>query len=1082
MAGRYDNMSQDDPVTEVAESVMRRWLIWAVLVLVILLLALLAVWTQRTPIADNLISRELARRDVSGRYVIAGIGLRTQRLENVVLGPRDRPDLSADWVEVDISVSTLNPRVTAIRAGGVRLRGQIIDGQLKLGELDKFRDPTSKEPLGLPDLNLSLYDARMRLDTPAGPVGIKLDGSGHLRSGFKGKLAAIMPAAALNGCKATDLALYSNISVTAQQPRLQGPLRIGAVNCADAGLALVKPAADLNVRLNEALDHWRGEAGMKADTLASGDMKLSALGGQITFDGDSQAMQGRLDLSASAVSLPSLRSGRTQVDGSWATGSDKQGGFARLQGAAQIATLQMTGRNPMQGLRQASAGTPIEPLAAKLASAIEAAGRQNEARATFAVRQRGNEGRLQVTDLTFRSRSGARVDLTDGRGIAWSWPGGQMSLDGSLRLAGGGLPDAAIRLRQNGRDGTLGGQIFMQDYSAGNARLALMPVRFVASGRGETRFTTVLRLDGPLPGGGVRNLTLPVDGRLGTRGGVRINTGCTPVSFAGLKYESLVLQGTRLRLCPANGGAMLRSGPEGFSFAAAVSSPRLGGRLGESPLTLAAKDVRFGIPGDGFAANGLKLTLGDEAPTILDVARLTGRFAPTGLMGELEGGAGHIGNVPLEMSEATGRWSFSKGTLQVDGGLRVADRGVPDRFNPLLSKDFALTLSNNRITAGGTLLEPRTGAPVTSVRIAHNLSTGMGEADLLVDQLRFDKALQPEDVTRIALGVVANVNGQVSGQGQIRWDRNGVSSEGRFRTENMDLAAAFGPVTGLSGEIVFSDLLGLETPPGQLFRIANVNPGIEATNGEIRYQLLPGQRVQIESGKWPFAGGDLTLEPTVLDFSAEHPRHLTFRIIGLQAADFINTLELENIAATGTFDGLLPMIFDASGGRIVGGVLVARQQGLPPLYVRDVNELRVACDSNRQGGTLAYVGEVSNADLGMFGKLAFDALKSLRYKCLTILMDGHIDGEVVTQVAFNGVNQAPVGADQMGLGRQFTGLPFIFNIRIEAPFRGLLNTAQSFVDPSLLIRSHLGNGYQPVIENRLAVQPAASETMPIGDK
>jgi hypothetical protein len=155
---------------------------------------------------------------------------------------------------------------------------------------------------------------------------------------------------------------------------------------------------------------------------------------------------------------------------------------------------------------------------------------------------------------------------------------------------------------------------------------------------------------------------------------------------------------------------------------------------------------------------------------------------------------------------------------------------------------------------------------------------------------------------------------------------------------------------------------------------------------------------------------------------------------------------------------------------------------MPPLYVTDVKQLRVACDTNRQGGTLAYVGEVSNADLGMFGKLAFDALKSLRYKCLTILMDGHIDGEVVTQVAFNGVNQAPVGADHMGLGRQFTGLPFIFNIRIEAPFRGLLNTAQSFVDPSLLIRSHLGNGYQPVIENRLAVQPAASETMAIGDK
>src|SRR3546814_7863278 len=97
------------------------------------------------------------------------------------------------------------------------------------------------------------------------------------------------------------------------------------------------------------------------------------------------------------------------------------------------------------------------------------------------------------------------------------------------------------------------------------------------------------------------------------------------------------------------------------------------------------------------------------------------------------------------------------------------------------------------------------------------------------------------------------------------------------------------------------------------------------------------------------------------------------------------------------------MMFDEKGGRIVGGVLVARQQGLPPLYVRAVASLRIGCDPARQGGTLAYVGQVSNADLGMFGKLAFDALKSLRYKGLTILMDANLDGGILTQVSFNGL-------------------------------------------------------------------------------
>src|SRR3546814_9673505 len=100
----------------------------------------------------------------------------------------------------------------------------------------------------------------------------------------------------------------------------------------------------------------------------------------------------------------------------------------------------------------------------------------------------------------------------------------------------------------------------------------------------------------------------------------------------------------------------------------------------------------------------------------------------------------------------------------------------------------------------------------------------------------------------------------------------------------MSLAAAFGPVTGLSGDIHFSDLLGLETPPGQTMRMGSVHPGIEVTSGVVPYQLLKGHKVRIEDGKWPFSGGELTQQATVLDFSAAKPPTLTFHISGLQAA------------------------------------------------------------------------------------------------------------------------------------------------------------------------------------------------------
>ncbi len=126
------------------------------------------------------------------------------------------------------------------------------------------------------------------------------------------------------------------------------------------------------------------------------------------------------------------------------------------------------------------------------------------------------------------------------------------------------------------------------------------------------------------------------------------------------------------------------------------------------------------------------------------------------------------------------------------------------------------------------------------------------------------------------------------------------------------------------------------------------------------------------------------------------------------------------------------------------------------------------------GGTLAYVGEVSNAALGTFGRLAFDALKSMRYRSLAIELDGRLDGELVSRVLFDGTNEAPVGAKEAhGLLAPLIGLPFRFRITIRAPFRGLLNSASSLNDPRGLIRQALP---RPVdLPGSAPVQPSDSK-------
>src|SRR3546814_13217029 len=139
----------------------------------------------------------------------------------------------------------------------------------------------------------------------------------------------------------------------------------------------------------------------------------------------------------------------------------------------------------------------------------------------------------------------------------------------------------------------------MKDYIAGKARLGLEPVLFVATGRGTSHFTTALHLTGPLPGGGLKGLTLPIDGLLGTDGTVRFNSACTPLEFMALRYESLTLGKTRLRLCPVD-GAIVTAGPRGFSLRADVRAPHLKGKHGHNPPPMPSTDIPSQAPQGGL--------------------------------------------------------------------------------------------------------------------------------------------------------------------------------------------------------------------------------------------------------------------------------------------------------------------------------------------------------------------------------------------------------------------------------------------------------------------------------------------------
>ena len=108
----------------------------------------------------------------------------------------------------------------------------------------------------------------------------------------------------------------------------------------------------------------------------------------------------------------------------------------------------------------------------------------------------------------------------------------------------------------------------------------------------------------------------------------------------------------------------------------------------------------------------------------------------------------------------------------------------------------------------------------------------------------------------------------------------------------------------------------------------------------------------------------------------------------------------------------------------------------------------------RAGGSLAYVGEISQHDVGFWGNMAFQALKALDYRSLTIDMNGPLAGEMVTEIRFAGVSQGK-GTKSNFLLRRLAKLPFVFNVRVSAPFKQLLDSVQSWYDPNRLIERNL---------------------------
>jgi len=304
-------------------------------------IAVAGAWIERERIARHFVDQQLSALDLPVTYRVESIGPGVQVLRHIVVGDPRHPDATIDRAEIHVSYGIGAPSIGTVRLIQPRVHGTWLDNRLSFGALDKVLfGPESTTPFRLPGWELDLVDGRGTIDSDHGRLSLAAQGRGRLRDGFAGTLSALVPQGSFGGCGTGRATLDAKVTIRAEQPRLQGPLKIDNVHCAD-GTRLATASLDIDATVDKDLKGLTAKTGMRggAAHLAGTDAESLALDSTLALrDG---ALSGRVAGNAGGVARRVRRVGREDGErirwGDEAAATDDQVAVAvAVRGGAEI--------------------------------------------------------------------------------------------------------------------------------------------------------------------------------------------------------------------------------------------------------------------------------------------------------------------------------------------------------------------------------------------------------------------------------------------------------------------------------------------------------------------------------------------------------------------------------------------------------------------------------------------------------------------------------------------------------------------------------------------------------------------------
>lgn len=346
-------------------------------------------------------------------------------------------------------------------------------------------------------------------------------------------------------------------------------------------------------------------------------------------------------------------------------------------------------------------------------------------------------------------------------------------------------------------------------------------------------------------------------------------------------------------------------------------------------------------------------------------------------------------------------------------------------------------LANQKLTIFGDANLNKNKKNIAQIYLDHNLNTGLGSVLIDSSKLEFSPKrpinLDIDDIIPAAQGIFVNSKGPMAATAKIEWAPNQeLKSSAKITTKDFGFDGTLLSMSGIDGEIIINDLFKLKTPGQQNIKIKEMNPGLPIINGNLGFELMGDNAIDLKEISWTLADGLLELKPVKIPF-ATGPNQLEIIVTKIDIEKLLKLAKVPNIEVEAKMSGKLPVFIKDNSFEIIGGKLLADGEG-----VLRYTGPGIGSEKPKPKGFEKFKLKFTNGPPKDGTQLAIDALRDLRFKILEINVDGRLSGQMQFKILLEGSNP-----------QLLDGNIFRFNIKIDIPLGEIISRYQSIFNPKL---------------------------------